>query len=89
MAGAGGDQVFDFGEGGDVAAGADSGAVEGGGGAGEVELTLKRPALQQAVDEGRYCASVASRKNTCAAPCVSAFVYQAGIGHARQVRLPH
>jgi hypothetical protein len=45
VAGAGGDQVFDFGEGGDVAAGADSGAVEGGGGAGEFELAGERPAL--------------------------------------------
>ena len=35
VARAGGDQVLDFGEWGDVAAGADSGAVEGGGGAGE------------------------------------------------------
>ena len=35
VAGSGCDQVLDFGEWGDVAAGADSGAVEGGGGAGE------------------------------------------------------
>ena len=42
---AGGDQVLDLGEWGDVAAGADSGAVEGGGGAGEFELTGQRPAL--------------------------------------------
>jgi len=35
---AGLDQTFDFGEWGNVAAGADSGAVEGGGGAGEFEL---------------------------------------------------
>ena len=43
---AGLDQTFDFGELGDVAAGADSGAVESGGGAGEFELAWQRPALQ-------------------------------------------
>ena len=40
VAGAGGDEVFDFVEGLDAAAGAYGGAVEGGGGAGEIELAV-------------------------------------------------
>src|SRR3954471_1190548 len=44
-------QVLDFGECGDVAAGAYSGAVEGGGGAGEFELARQRPGLQQSINK--------------------------------------
>jgi len=51
VAGGGGDQVRDFVEWGDVAAGADAGAVEGGGGAGEFELAGERPCLEQSIDE--------------------------------------
>ncbi len=49
--GAGGHEVFDVFEGLDAASGAYGSAVEGGGGAGEVELAVERPVLQQAVDE--------------------------------------
>jgi hypothetical protein len=48
---AGGDEGFDIFYGFDVASGAYGGAVEGGGGAGEVELTLEGPVLEHAVDE--------------------------------------
>ena len=51
MASAGGDQVFDLGDGLNAAAGSGGAAVEGGGGAGEIQLTGERPALEQAVDE--------------------------------------
>lgn len=51
MAGAGGDEVVDGVNGLDAAAGADGGAVESGGGASEVKLSLQGPALQEAVDE--------------------------------------
>ena len=43
--------MFDLGQRGDVAARADSGAVESGGGAGEFELARQRPALQQSIDK--------------------------------------
>ena len=48
---AGCDQVLDFGDGGDMAAGADGGAVEGRGGASEFKLTLQRPAMQVSIDK--------------------------------------
>src|SRR5258706_14693564 len=51
MAGAASDEVLDSCDGLDAGAGAEGGAVEGGGGAGEIELALKGPALQEAVDE--------------------------------------
>jgi len=44
-------QVFDFVERLNTASGADGCAVQGGGGAGEVELSFERPTLKQAVDE--------------------------------------
>src|SRR5215467_9878446 len=50
-AGTGGEEAVDGGERGDAAAGADGGAIERGGGAGEVELLLQGPALQKRVDE--------------------------------------
>jgi hypothetical protein len=49
--GAGGDEVFGGFDGLDAAAGADRHAVEGGGGAGEVELAREGPALEETVDE--------------------------------------
>ena len=49
--GAGGDEVVDVFEGVDAAAGADGGAVEGGGGAGEFELAVEGPVLEERVDE--------------------------------------
>lgn len=51
MAGASSDEVLDGVDGVDAAAGADGGAVEGGSGAGEIELALQGPILQEAVDE--------------------------------------
>src|SRR5258708_4148324 len=51
MPSTGSHQVFDAFDGLNAAAGADGGAVEGGGGAGEVELSLQRPTLQEPVDE--------------------------------------
>jgi len=51
MSGAGGDELLDGIDGLDAAAGAEGGAVEGGGGAGEIELAGQGPALQEAVDE--------------------------------------
>src|SRR5260370_9696408 len=51
MAGAGGDEVLDGIDGLDAAAGAEGGAVKGGGGTGEIELALQGPALQKSVDE--------------------------------------
>ena len=41
-----GDELLDFRHRRDVAAGTDPGAIERGGGAGELELTRQRPALQ-------------------------------------------
>src|SRR5260370_28580602 len=43
--------MLDGGDGLDARAGAKGGAVKGGGGAGEIELALQGPALQEAVDE--------------------------------------
>ncbi len=51
VAGRGGHEVFDGFDKADAAAGAAGGAVERGGGAGEVELARQGPALQQTVDE--------------------------------------
>src|SRR5919108_940307 len=51
VARAGCEEMIDGGEGRDSAAGANGGAVECGGGTGEVELLLQRPALQKRVDE--------------------------------------
>lgn len=51
VADAGRDEVFDGVEVLDAAACTDGHAVEGGGGAGEVELAVERPALKEAVDE--------------------------------------
>ena len=51
MAQAFGHEALGFGVGADIASGADGGAVEGGGGAGEVELAFQGPALEQAVDK--------------------------------------
>ena len=51
MANAGGDEALDGIDGLDAAAGADGGAVEGGGSAAEIELALQGPALQETVDE--------------------------------------
>src|SRR5882724_2468696 len=52
MARPGGDQVLDGVNGVYAGAGAEGGAVEGGGGAGEIELAGQGPALQEGVDEG-------------------------------------
>src|SRR5260370_26967055 len=46
-----GDEVFDTFDGLNAAAGADGGAVECGGGAGEIELALQRPALQEPINK--------------------------------------
>ena len=43
--------MFDFGKWGDVPAGADASAIEGGGGAGEFELARQRPILQQSINK--------------------------------------
>src|SRR5215472_11272589 len=51
VAGTGGEEAVDGGERRDAAAGADGGAIERGGGAGEVELLLQGPALQKRVNE--------------------------------------
>src|SRR6267154_1756239 len=51
MAGAASDEVLDSCDGLDAGAGAEGGAVEGGGGAGEIQLALKGPALQEGVNE--------------------------------------
>src|SRR5258708_27239886 len=51
MPGASGDEMLDGVDGLNAAAGADSGAVEGGGGAGEIELALQGPALQESIDK--------------------------------------
>src|SRR6266849_3117314 len=51
VAGAGGDEALDGIDGLDAAARAEGGAIEGGGGAGEIELALHGPTLQEAVDE--------------------------------------
>src|SRR5881394_1869054 len=51
MPSAGGDEVLDGVDGLDAAASADGSAVERGRGAGEIELPLQRPALQEPVDE--------------------------------------
>ena len=51
VTGAGGNEMLDGSQRGDAAAGSDSGAVERGGSAGEVELLLQGPALQKRVDE--------------------------------------
>src|SRR5882724_4759449 len=52
MAGASGDELFDFGDGADTAAGTDGGAIECSGGAGEFELARRGPVLEKRVDEG-------------------------------------
>src|SRR5256885_6926872 len=52
MAGASGYEFFNFGDGADAAAGADGGAIERSGGAGEFELARRRPVLEKCVDEG-------------------------------------
>src|SRR5260370_7156323 len=44
---------FDDFDGLDSSTGADGGAIERGGGAGEIELPLQMPALQESVDEAR------------------------------------
>src|SRR6266481_1071411 len=46
-----GDELFDTFDGLNAAAGADGGAVECGGGAGEIELALQRPALQEPINK--------------------------------------
>src|SRR2546429_2412221 len=51
MPSAGGDEVLDGVDGPDAAASADGSAVERGRGAGEIELPLQRPALQEPVEE--------------------------------------
>src|SRR5580704_3442650 len=51
VVGAGSHEGFDFFEGLDSASGSYGSAVEGGGGAGEVELAFEGPVLQEAVDE--------------------------------------
>src|ERR1700719_935101 len=51
MASASSDELLDGGDGLNAAAGADGGAVEGGRGAGEIELALQRPALQEPVNK--------------------------------------
>src|SRR5271154_6860594 len=48
---AGGDEVVDVFEGVDASASSDGGAVEGGGGAGELELAVEGPVLEERVDE--------------------------------------
>ena len=53
MAGPRGDEPFDAFNGLNTAAGADGGAVERSRGAGEIELALHRPALQEPVDKAR------------------------------------
>jgi len=52
MPSAGGDEVLDGGDGLDAGAGAEGGAIEGSGGAGEIELAGQGPALQEGVYEG-------------------------------------
>src|SRR6266853_754974 len=47
----GGDEALDGVDGRDAAASAEGGAVEGGGGAGEIELARQGPASQEAVEE--------------------------------------
>ena len=44
-------QVFDFVERRNTASGSDGCTVQGGGGAGEVELSFERPILKEAIDE--------------------------------------
>ena len=51
MSGTGGDEVLDGCRRVDAGASAEGGAVEGGGGTGEIELALQGPALQEPVDE--------------------------------------
>src|SRR5437879_13806854 len=51
MAGAGSYELLDGVDGLDPATGADGGAVEGGGGAGEIELALQGPPLEQTVNK--------------------------------------
>jgi hypothetical protein len=51
VASAGGHEAFDLRDGVNAAAGADSGAIECGSGAGEIELLLQRPTLQKRVDK--------------------------------------
>ena len=51
VVGAGGDEAGDFVEGVDAAASADSGAIEGCGGAGELELAVEGPVLEERIDE--------------------------------------
>src|SRR2546423_12118443 len=52
MAGASGDEMFDFRDGADTATRADGGAIERSGGAGELELAGRGPILEERVDEG-------------------------------------
>src|SRR5258708_31573949 len=51
MPSTGGDEALDGVDGRDAAASAEGGAVEGGGGAGEIELARQGPASQEAVEE--------------------------------------
>src|SRR6266702_1821031 len=53
VASAGGDEALDGFDGLDATAGADGGAVERGGGAGEIELLLQEPTLQESVNKAR------------------------------------
>src|SRR5579871_1980158 len=53
MAGAGSHQVSDLFKGLDSASSSHGRAVQGGGGAGEIELAVQGPVLQQAIDEAR------------------------------------
>src|SRR5260370_1792644 len=53
MESAGSDEALDGVHGLNAAAGADGGAVEGGGGAGKIELALQGPALQEPVNKSR------------------------------------
>ena len=94
VAGASGEEMLDGGERGDSTAGADGGAIERGGGAGEVELLLQRPALQKRVDEagvekvaGAGCVHGVNLKSggvveLCAVPGENAVGAERGAGEA-------
>src|SRR5713226_3478235 len=51
VASSGGNEMLDGVDGLNATAGADGGAVEGGGGAGEIELLLQGPTLQESIDK--------------------------------------
>src|SRR5437899_5805108 len=94
VAGASGHEVLNFGDGVNGAASADGGAIERGGGAGQIELLLQRPALQQCVNESGvkniaragsvHCLGLKSRLavELLAVPSEYAILTQSGDGDA-------